>query len=267
MSVAKVMLQSRRPSPLPGGSPAGTEAVILANGPSLANTVEAHRRFLEGKTLIAVNFCALSDTFTALRPQIYVVADPLFWLVDEKRQSLFGALAAKTAWTMDLFMPVRSRSDKQWQAIVAANPHIRVRFYNTTPVEGWEWLTGAIYRRGLGMPRPHNVLIPSIAIALRMPFEKIYLAGADHSWLGEITVTDDNRVLMHQKHFYDRDTSRPDSVSREDLRPAPLHTILWHMHVAFKAYHILNRHAATLGKRIINITPHSFIDAFPRQKL
>ena len=41
---------------------------------------------------------------------------------------------------------------------------------------------------------PHNVLIPSIAIGLRLPFKKIYLAGADHSWLPEITVTDDNEV-------------------------------------------------------------------------
>ena len=117
------------------------------------------------------------------------------------------------------------------------------------------------------MPRPHNVLIPSIATALRLPFRKIYLAGADHSWLPEISVTDDNEVLMHQKHFYDRDVSKAETVKKEDLNSAHLHTILYHMHVAFRAYFILRDYADSLGKEIINITPGSFIDAFRREKL
>ena len=56
---------------------------------------------------------------------------------------------------------------------------------------------------GWGMPRPHNVLIPSIILSMRMGFKKIYLAGADHSWLKEIFVSEDNEVFLTQKHFYD----------------------------------------------------------------
>ena len=267
LSLVKIPLKSRRPSPLPDSLRNPDELVILANGPSLNATVAAHRDFLDSRTLLAVNFCATSPIFTELKPELYLIADPLFWIVDEKRQTLFGALAEKTTWPLHLFMPARARVDGKWAEMVAANPNIRVHIYNTTPVEGFKAFTDAVYRSGLGMPRPHNVLIPSIATALRMPFRRIYLAGADHSWLPEITVTDRNEVLMHQKHFYDKGTSRADTVKQENLSTAPLHTILYHMHVAFRSYFTLRDHAATLGKEIINITPGSFIDAFPRMNL
>ncbi len=265
LSVVKVVLLSRRPSALPDDVP--EELVILANGPSLNATVAEHADFLQGKALMAVNFCADSPMFTAVRPRFYLIADPLFWLVDEKRDRLFGALAERTAWQLDLFMPAKARSDKKWQQMIARNPNIRLHIYNTTPIEGFRCFAEWLYRRGLGVPRPHNVLIPAIAQTLRMPFKKVYLAGADHSWLPEITVTERNEVLMHQKHFYDQDNSKAEGVKQENLSTARLHTILFHMYTAFKAYFTLRDYAETLHKEVINITPGSYIDAFTRQKL
>ena len=124
-----------------------------------------------------------------------------------------------------------------------------------------------MFHKGWGVPRPHNVLMPSIAVGLRLQFKKIYLAGADHSWLPEIRVTDDNVVLMHQKHFYDQGTSKADTVKQENLQSAHIYTILYHMYVSFKSYHILEAYAQWLGKEIINITPGSYIDAFRRMKI
>lgn len=267
LSLIKIALKSKKTSPLPHGLKNADELVILANGPSLNSTVERNRAFLDSRTLLAVNFCATSPMFTELKPELYLIADPLFWIVDEKREALFGALAQKTDWSLHLFMPARSKVDKKWQQIIESNPNITVHIYNTTPIEGFASFTNFIYRKGIGMPRPHNVLIPSIATALRMPFKKIYLAGADHSWLPEITVTENNEVLMHQKHFYDKGVSKADTVKQENLSTARLHTILYHMHVAFKAYFTLRDFAVKLGKKIINITPGSYIDAFERMTL
>lgn len=265
LSVAKVCLMSRRPSPLPKSE--HEELVILANGPSLSKTVENHPDFLSDKALLAVNFCATSEMFSRLRPQFYLIADPLFWIVDEKRDSLFGALASRTDWSLHLFMPARALSDRRWQEMLATNKNISVHIYNTTPVEGTRRFSHWLYRHGWGVPRPHNVLIPSIAQGLRMNFKKIYLAGADHSWLPEITVTENNEVLMNQKHFYDQGKSKAEGVKQENLNTARLHTILFHMYTAFKAYFTLRDYAQTLGKEVINITPGSFIDAFPRQNI
>lgn len=267
LSIVKILLQSKWGTRLPSSFSNPDELLILANGPSLNRTVEESADFIQGKTLLAVNFCVSSPMFERLRPELYLIADPLFWIVPEKRVQLFKTMAEKTTWDMNFFVPARALKDKEWQPLLAGNPHIKLYIYNTTPVEGFQSFCNWIFRKGWGVPRPHNVLIPSIAMGLRLPFRKIYLAGADHSWLPEITVTDDNVVLMHQKHFYDQNKSQADTVKQENLNSARLYTILYHMHVAFKSYFILEAYARKVGKEVINVTPGSYIDAFKRMKL
>ncbi|MCD7937890.1 MAG: hypothetical protein LUG98_13625 [Tannerellaceae bacterium] len=267
LSVVKVILFSRWRTSLPDRFSNPEELLILANGPSLNRLIEEHPEFVTGKTLLAVNFSVLSPLYEKLKPELYLIADPLFWIVPEKRQQLFGTLAEKTTWPLHFFIPVRAQVDKEWEPILKQNPHIHIHLYNTTPVEGYKGFCHFLFDRGLGVPRPHNVLIPSIMLGLRLPFKQIYLGGADHSWLPEIRVTDDNVVLVHQKHFYDTRQSRPDKVLMENLESSRLHTILYHMHVAFKAYFIIEEYAHHIGKEVINITPGSYIDAFKRMKV
>lgn len=267
LSVVKIVLQSKCKTRLPRSFSNLDELLILANGPSLNRTVEEHPDFVRQKTLLAVNFCVTSPMFEELRPELYLIADPLFWIIPEKREQLFHTLAEKTKWPLSLFVPVRALKNKEWQSLLSSNPNISLYIYNTTPIEGFQSFCNAIFRKGWGVPRPHNVLIPSIAMGLRLPFKKIYLAGADHSWLPEITVTDENVVLMHQKHFYDQNKSQAATVTQENLHSARLYTILYHMYVAFKSYFVLEAYASSRGKEVINITPGSYIDAFKRMKL
>lgn len=267
LSLLKISLKSCLRTPLPRPSSAEGELLILANGPSLTQTVEAHPSFLQGKDLLAVNHAAVSDLFVRLRPRHYLLADPLFWIDPAIRDRTFGALAARTTWPMTLFMPMRAWKDRTWQPLVAQNPQIRVVKYNSTPVEGFPGFCNRVYKLGLGMPRPHNVLIPSIAVAVRMGYRRVYLAGADHSWLPEITVNDRNEVLMNQKHFYDQGRSQARAVRNENLTTATLSTILHHMSVAFGSYFVLRDFARSCGAEVINVTPGSFIDAFPRLQL
>ncbi len=267
LSIVKIVLQSKWNTRLPVSFSNPKELLILANGPSLNRTVQEASAFVQGKTLLAVNFCVSSPMFEQLCPELYLIADPLFWIVPEKRMQLFQTLAEKTTWDMMLFVPARALKNKEWQPLLSGNPHIHLCIYNTTPIEGFQGFCNWVFRKGWGVPRPHNVLIPSIAIGLRLPFLKIYLAGADHSWLPEITVTDDNVVLMHQKHFYDQNQSKAATVSQENLNSARLYTILYHMYVAFKSYFVLEAYSKTLGKEVINVTPGSYIDAFKRMKI
>ena len=267
LSVVKILLQSKWSIRFPNLFSNRDELLILANGPSLNKIIEDGNDILKGKTLLAVNFFVNSPRFTELRPELYLIADPLFWLVPEKRQQLFGGLAEKTTWPMTLFVPRRALKNKEWKPLLIGNSQIKVVVYNTTPIEGFQGFCNWAFHKGWGVPRPHNVLIPSIVVGLRMQFKKIYLAGADHSWLPEIRVTDDNVVLMHQKHFYDQETSKADTVKQENLQSARIYTILYHMYVSFKSYHILEAYAQWLGKEIINITPGSYIDAFRRMKI
>ena len=106
LSVVKILLQSKWRTHLPSSFSNPEELLILANGPSLNRTVREAPDFVKGKTLLAVNFCVTSPMFEQLRPEIYLIADPLFWIVPEKRVQLFRTLAEKTAWPMNLFIPV-----------------------------------------------------------------------------------------------------------------------------------------------------------------
>lgn len=260
LSIIKILLQSRRvekPQKMCGHD----EIVVLGNGPSLRPLIETKGEFLKGKSLLAVNYAVLSDYYTTLRPDYYLVADPAFFFQPEHCNKLFDQLAAKTDWDLELYLSVHARKSTMWQSKLAANKHIHIHYFNMTPIEGFRWFTHWAFRCGWGTPRPRNVLIPSIMMALRMPFHTIYIAGADHSWLKEIWVNEDNVVMEDLNHFYDKKGSERFVSDRH------LHDLLMSMYVAFKSYHIIRAYADSIGKRIYNVTEGSYIDAFDRKKI
>ena len=108
LSIMKILLQSKWRTRLPSSFSNPDELLILANGPSLNRTVEDSTDFIKGKTLLAVNFCVSSPMFERLRPELYLIADPLFWIVPEKRIQLFKTMAEKTTWDMNFFVPARA---------------------------------------------------------------------------------------------------------------------------------------------------------------
>ena len=167
---------------------------------------------------------------------------------------------------MNLFVPAKVNLSGDVAAVLAENKHISIVRYNLTPVEGAQWLENWAFARGLGMPRPRNVLIPSLMIALRCGYERIYVAGADHSWTKTLSVDDNNNVVSIQPHFYREDDKEVKRVNTEYMR-YPLHQILYSFYVAFRSYHTIQRFATHIHRQIINITPDSFIDAFPREKM
>jgi hypothetical protein len=237
------------------------EIVILGNGPSLKSLIATQKDFLEQKTLLAVNYAVLSDYYTVLQPEFYVIADPAFFFKKEHCNRFFEALTFKTTWKLKLYLSMEAKKSNLWQDKLEGCHNIEVCYFNMTPIEGFHCFTHWAYKRGWGMPRPRNVLIPSIMIALRMSFDIIYVAGADHSWLKEIWVNDDNVVMEDLNHFYDK------KGSERYVSDKHLHDLLLSMHIAFKSYHAIRDYADTLGKQIYNVTEGSYIDAFVRKKL
>lgn len=260
LSVIKILVQSKKVDK-PQKVCLHEEVVLLGNGPSLRPLIENKRDFLDGKSLFAVNYAVLSEYYTELKPDYYLVADPAFFTQKEHCDKLFDALAASTHWDLQLYLSADARKSKLWQSKLAGNRHIQVRYFNMTPVEGFRWFSHWAFRTGLGSPRPRNVLIPSIMTALRMPFRTIYIAGADHSWMKEIWVNEDNVVMEDLHHFYDKKGSERYVSDRH------LHDLLMSMYVAFKSYHIIKRYAESIGKKIVNVTEGSYIDAFERKKI
>lgn len=236
--------------------------VVLGNGPSLNQTLAESADFLRSHKKLAVNFAATTPQFFDLRPEYYVLADPHFFNSDTQNVRTLWQNLARADWQIVLYVPRTVRR----LPFGCNNPNITVERYNLTPIEGFRPFRHAAYRAGLGMPRPRNVLIPSLMLAIAAGFKEIYIAGADHSWMKPIAVDDDNNVVSVQPHFYTDSQGEQQRIRTEYLN-YPLHKIIHSFYIAFRSYFIIRDYAEARGVTIWNITPGNFIDAFPRRKV
>lgn len=240
----------------------------MGNGPSLRDTIANHSDILKDSDTLAVNFAANADTYSELQPNIYVLADPHFFRAETDGKSsdpnvvrLWDNIAA-TDWPMTLYVPCGAKLPKA----IGKKENISIKRYNLTPGEGLAGPVHWLYRKGLAMPRPRNVLIASIMIALREGYRDIDIVGADHTWSRDLWVDDKNRVISVQKHFYKDNDKEFERVAQE-YAGYHLHDILNSLTIAFRSYHQIAEYARKIGARITNCTPGSFIDAFPRSSL
>ena len=258
------------------------ELIILGNGPSLKNSLTLHE-ILTGKSLMCVNYFGRTDEYVKLKPEYYVLCSPEYFVKDEKKEfeiertKTLEEIGLRTSWRMSLIVPALAKKSKMWPECLLQNPNIQIHYMNTTPIEGFPAFRHYLFSKNFGMPRPHNVLIPCIWLAINMGYEKTFLLGADHSWLPEISVTFNNDVLLSQKHFYDDQTKNQEVVVNKPVakpmykgassEKRRLHEILEKFYISFKSYWILKEFANFQKVQIFNATDGSFIDAFDRVEL
>ncbi len=259
----RVLLKSRRSGCLKS-SASGNSIVILGNGPSLSDTILHHKKLIQEMPSMAVNFSANTPEFRELKPQYYLLMDPHFF--SDSNEGALGELwdnFSKVDWDMTLIVPARYLRSVRRRI---TNSHISVSGINALAADGWKWLRHILFNLKLGMARPRNVLIPAITSAVWLGYRRIYVVGADHSWLEGLSVTDKNEVVSIQKHYYadsDKELSRVAQVYK-DVR---LHQVLESMVTAFRSYHIIRKWTDSINVEIINATPQSMIDAFKRGTL
>ncbi len=253
--------------------PSTTEILILGNGPSLTDDLKNYPTFLTNKTLICVNHFPKTDLYQKLKPSIYITGAPDLWLddIEEKyvtqSKELFEAMQNKTTWPIAFYIPFEAKKNLRWQKQLSGNPNISIHYYNNIPIEGWAFFTYWCFRHNLGMPRPHNVMIPSMMLSLSLGFKTINLLGTDHSWLSEISVTESNEVLINQKHFYDQKTSKGQPLDKRGKGKRTLPELLHKFMTAFNSYFEIEEYAKHKGVKILNATNGSFIDAFEKINL
>ena len=196
-SIVKLLTQRRRATITKADADTSRPLIILANGPSLNQTIAESLPSLQAHPTLAVNFAANAPEFRTLRPRYYVFIDPHFFsATDDPNVTRLWDNLARVDWPMTLIVPARRRR------LIPKSVNIDTLTVNDIAVEGFLPLENAAFARGWGMPRPRNVLIPSIMAAIAMGFKEIYLTGADHSWMKTISVNDNNQVVSIQPHFY-----------------------------------------------------------------
>jgi hypothetical protein len=255
----------------PSGNLFKKNILIIGNGPSLNQSIpkllSLNRDNFE---FMAVNFFAFSEHFVKFSPKLYMIAAPEFWLEDvdqdykDRRLKLYRLLADLVEWEFYFFVPAEAKKIRFWQEILGKNNHIKIFFYNTTPVEGFFSLNSIYYRYRLGQCRPHNIIIPSIFIAMGLDFRKIFLIGVEHGWLPNIVVNGKNEVLIRQDHFYDKQEATFKPMNKLGKGKRHLHEVLEKFYLTFRGYFEIEKYARLNNTRIYNLTINSYIDAFEK---
>ncbi len=272
-SFIRIALLSKLGVRIPKGIKNHDALIILGNGPSLKNEIETQIDFLSGKDLICVNHFPKTNLYEKLRPSFFVTGAPDLWLDDiedkfvAQSKILFDVIKHKTMWPLTLFIPFEAKKHQRWQSQLVDNPNITIVFYNNIPIEGWNLVKNWAFKKNLGMPRPHNVMIPALMMSISLGYKSVYLLGADHSWLQEISVTESNEVLINQKHFYDHETSKGQPLDKRGKGKRTLPELLHKFMTAFSSYFEIRRYSEYRGVKIWNATKNSFIDAFDRINL
>lgn len=257
-----MMLQSGKSTVTPVAQP-HESIIIMGNGPSLSETISRHSGILLSHPLLAVNFAANAPEFFTLKPRYYVLADPYFFnTTDNPNVKKLSDNINRIDWEMTLFLPTASRKGNN----NFGNSHVTVKYFNTVGVEGFKCLENFAFSKGLGMPRPRNVLIPSLMTAIALGYKNIFITGADHSWTRTLSVNENNEVVSIQPHFY-KDDEKEETRVRTEYLNYPLHQIIYSFYVAFKSYFTIEHYARHRNVKIYNATPGSFIDAFERKPL
>ena len=123
--------------------------LILGNGPSLAEDLP--RLIARGehtaKDIMAVNYFALDERFTTVRPAYYVLSDPMFFrdsVCRDRVAELYRTLAEKVTWPMNLYVQYYNPERFDYR-VALPNPNIRIVRFHTQVyrgfrgVEFWLW--------------------------------------------------------------------------------------------------------------------------------
>ena len=274
ISIVKIILLSKWFNTLKHKS-AKKSCVIIGNGPSFNTSILQYKEAFLKHELICVNNFANTDYYEDLKPRYYLLQAPILFQSNENsspfyikmRDELFKNIAQKTAWELNLMVPFRAKKSKEFLNVLQRNKFIKVHYFNDIAIEGFDRFKFTCYTLKLGMPRPHNVLIPSIINAICMGFKEINIIGADHSWLSEISVNNKNEALVNQKHFYDETVSKPQKMEDYIKRPRKLHEIIHKFYLTFKGYWDIEKFSKINNVQIYNASEHSMIDAFERRLL
>lgn len=233
---------------------------VLGNGPSLKEVLKNRGIEYEKGDLFCVNMFCSSEYFWSLKPRFYLLCDGQFFDPTTERtkgqvKELISALN-KVDWTQYLIVPPMTNEDCELLKGIT-NPKISVLWNNNTEVDGFICFRHFIYKHRIGMPRCQTVINYALMTAINMDYKIILLYGADHSWLKDMWVGEDNKLYTGDPHLYKNEA---DIIVLDHDMASECYNLVR----VFETHKKIRRYADSCGVRILNRTKGSFIDAYDR---
>ena len=167
-----------------GGVPGGVQTgrpretmAVLGNGPSLARELPGLLERTGDRDFMAVNFFALDERFTLLRPAYYVLSDPMFFRESAFRDrvaGLYRAMNGRVSWPMTLYVQYYNPERFDYRAVLP-NPLIRIVPFHTYMYRGFRSVEFWLFRRGLGSANFGTVVQVGEYVALLLGYRRVEL--------------------------------------------------------------------------------------------
>lgn len=273
ISIIKIFIQTKFSISFPKIT--SNKATILANGPSLRTSLQKDIDFIKDSEIYCVNNFASAEVFTQIKPQNYVMLDPSYFKfteITEDREDIkktLNALCLDVSWKMSLYVPVYARKSYLVKQI-SFNNNIQVQYFNYTIVKGFSNFRNWIFSKLLGMPQCQNILAATLYVAITRQHPEVYLFGADHSWIEEIRLNEENELIGRQLHFYDNPTKlKLEKIEKLINKPIKgfMAAQMLSLHKAFYSYEVLADYGVSQDVKIYNASAKSYIDSFEKIKI
>jgi len=243
---------------------------ILGNGPSLNEDIKNYQLSKNNSYLVALNKFAISQEFNLLRPKLYVLPDRRFWdpeysEKDRKIQNQILEAFKNANWHIQILIPKEAFS--YFQNKLKRNKFLVLIPYNerALPITNIKLSAWALSMR-ICTPIPINSLVMAAWFSLQKNITTITILGSDFDFFkGLNTDQIDNSVSFSVAHFYGNDNNLQKPEITKD-KNKPFHIRLLQVSQAFQQLHVLDRYAKLSGRRILNGSSFSLIDAFDRER-
>lgn len=269
VSILKILIRSKFSNSIVQSNE--RTCIVLGNGPSLKTSLTHHKDFLKKHALFCVNSFSLSEEYTELKPQYYVILDYSFWKSDgEIIKDTLEAIKAKTTWPIKLLLPEMASGSKRFEELAKMNPNIQLHYFNYTVFKGFQSVAHWFYNKNMAMPQSQNVLVATIFLSINSGFKEIFVVGADHTWHEHLHLDEKNILNIKQIHFYENEERVAYTPFRKGIHlneTFKVHEIFATWAKTFYGYIALQNYAKDKNCKIYNASEVTFVDAFERKKL
>lgn len=238
---------------------AGKRVFILSGGPSIK---DQNLNGLENELCISISNFFVHPAFPKIKPRFHVFPSSHNPITDEQYLAWFDDAEKHFTPEQNVIM---SLTDKYMLDIRNPFKTRNIFFYSTNEHDN------KIFKRDIDftkrVPPIQTAAHWAIYLAIYLGCKEIYLLGCDHNWYLGGHSTDEKSGKMISKHFYDYKDyalARAGYVDTPQQGMAELFTAYQRL---WKIYAHIKKHADERDVKIINATPGSLLDVFPRADL
>ncbi len=239
---------------------------VLGNGKSLSDVVD-HIEMFEDTDFGVVNNSINTELFWEIKPKLYTFTDRDYHTLQREDIVAVRENILKIDWPISICIPYHY--PKWFGEHCKQNPYVTVYKYNSQP---WypelrfnQKLRMHLFKHNILAPHCTNVMVAAIFSSMLIGYKRIFILGAEHSWMHDIRVNDKNEVVLCDRHYY----GEKERVWVDyDGMPIKITDLTESLTSTFRSYYDLEEFSQFLGDtKICNCTEGSYIDAFERLRL